>query len=72
MSKLGGGGLLVCVHYGLEIDLAALNRLLKDGGDSISLSVNEVSQVRDHPDTHSGGLAGSMMTASLLLSSVTR
>lgn len=34
VSKLGGGGSLMCVHYGFEVDLAALDGLLQDGSDS--------------------------------------
>lgn len=61
-----------------EVDLAAFDGLLQDGsnpGGGVS-AVRSAPQERRPPcrggHTHSGGLAGSMMTASLLFSSVTR
>lgn len=69
----GGQGLLVSVDDGCEVDLSALDGPLQHRRDPIGVeSAVRSTLLNVHQDAHSGGLAGSMMTASLVFSSVTR
>jgi hypothetical protein len=57
------------VDYVLELD-AAIDRFLQLGQDSVSLINKMLARIKEKR-AYSDGLAGSMMTASLVLSSVT-
>lgn len=63
--------LLVGVDDAGQVDLASLNGILENGRDPM-LHVSVKSNICKWLETYSGGFAGSIMTASLDLSSTTR
>jgi hypothetical protein len=60
---------LVSIHHSSEIDLAGLDGIFECRGDPIRVSAVSILVMAW---SYSSGLAGSMITASLLFSSITR
>lgn len=66
------GGILMSVDDSRQVDLAVLNGLPQNWSNSAITELAHMPGPWSSIYTHSGGLAGSMMTASLDLSSTTR
>jgi hypothetical protein len=66
--------LLMGIDYADQLDLATINLLFEHGEHSAE-ALSEEAQIANHSTScaaYSGGFAGSMMVASLVLSSLTR